>query len=168
MDDRTTVIPTARLADGAILLFRRHKLRRNSRRSIISASTRAGAFRNSPSNTRWRSGHRRRHRAQLGRARRGRTGAALRRDASCRRSTLNCSAGSYARAVRRRADGGARRSCGRALNSYLAKAAQRARVPYTLGTVGGITVEEAAKLAPDVLWFQLYRSPATTTRSASR
>ena len=40
---------------------------------------------------------------------------------------------------------------------YMAEAAQRARVPYTLGTVGGITIEEAAEIAPDVLWFQLYR-----------
>jgi (S)-mandelate dehydrogenase len=42
-------------------------------------------------------------------------------------------------------------------DTYLAQAAQRARVPYTLGTVGGITIERAAELAPDVLWFQLYR-----------
>ncbi len=42
-------------------------------------------------------------------------------------------------------------------DSLMAEAAQRARVPYTLGTVGGITIEQAAKLAPDVLWFQLYR-----------
>lgn len=39
----------------------------------------------------------------------------------------------------------------------LAKAAQRAGVPYTLGTVGGATIEEIAKIAPDVFWFQLYR-----------
>ena len=32
-----------------------------------------------------------------------------------------------------------------------------ARVPYVLGTVGGLTIEDAARLAPDVLWFQLYR-----------
>jgi len=42
-------------------------------------------------------------------------------------------------------------------DAALARAAQRAHVPYVLGTVGGITIEEAAKLAPDVLWFQLYR-----------
>jgi len=42
-------------------------------------------------------------------------------------------------------------------DGYMAEAAQRARVPYTLGTVGGITIEQAAELAPDVLWFQLYR-----------
>jgi L-lactate dehydrogenase (cytochrome) len=40
---------------------------------------------------------------------------------------------------------------------YLAAAAQRANVPYTLGLVGGMTVEQAAEIAPDVLWFQLYR-----------
>ncbi len=42
-------------------------------------------------------------------------------------------------------------------DEYLAAAAQRARVPYVLGLVGGITVERAAEIAPDVLWFQLYR-----------
>ena len=40
---------------------------------------------------------------------------------------------------------------------YLAAAAQAARVPYTLGVLSGITVEQGAELAPDVLWFQLYR-----------
>src|SRR5215471_13751299 len=40
---------------------------------------------------------------------------------------------------------------------HLAQAAQRARIPYTLGTVGGMTIETAAKVAPDVPWFQLYR-----------
>jgi L-lactate dehydrogenase (cytochrome) len=40
---------------------------------------------------------------------------------------------------------------------YMAEAAQRAGVPYVLGTVGGLAIEEAAKVAPDVLWFQLYR-----------
>src|SRR5262245_19264980 len=40
---------------------------------------------------------------------------------------------------------------------YMAEAAQRAGVPYVLGTVGGLTIEEAATIAPDVLWFQLYR-----------
>jgi L-lactate dehydrogenase (cytochrome) len=39
----------------------------------------------------------------------------------------------------------------------LAHAAQRARIPYALGTVGGITIEQAGELAPDVFWFQLYR-----------
>ena len=39
----------------------------------------------------------------------------------------------------------------------LAKAAQRARVPYTLGVAGGATIEAVAKLAPDVFWLQLYR-----------
>jgi len=40
---------------------------------------------------------------------------------------------------------------------FMATAAQRANVPYTLGVVAGIELERAAKLAPDVLWFQLYR-----------
>jgi L-lactate dehydrogenase (cytochrome) len=40
---------------------------------------------------------------------------------------------------------------------FMAIAAQQVGVPYTLGTVGGLTIEEAAAIAPDVLWFQLYR-----------
>ena len=39
----------------------------------------------------------------------------------------------------------------------LAKAAQRARVPYTLGLAGGASIEQIAEVAPDVFWFQLYR-----------
>jgi (S)-mandelate dehydrogenase len=39
----------------------------------------------------------------------------------------------------------------------MAKAAQRARVPYALSTAGGLTIEEAAKYASDVFWLQLYR-----------
>jgi L-lactate dehydrogenase (cytochrome) len=42
-------------------------------------------------------------------------------------------------------------------DQYLAAACQRANVPYTLGLVGGLTAERAAEIAPDVLWFQLYR-----------
>jgi L-lactate dehydrogenase (cytochrome) len=42
-------------------------------------------------------------------------------------------------------------------DQHLAAAAQHARVPYVLGLVGGMTVERAAEIAPDVLWFQLYR-----------
>ena len=42
-------------------------------------------------------------------------------------------------------------------DAYMAAAAQRARVPYMLSTVGGMTVEQAAAIAPDVFWFQLYR-----------
>ena len=41
--------------------------------------------------------------------------------------------------------------------AYLAAAAQKARIPYALGLLSGIDVEEAARIAPDVLWFQLYR-----------
>ena len=42
----------------------------------------------------------------------------------------------------------------------LARAAQRSRIPYTAGTVGGVSIERLAEIAPDVLWFQLYRLPA--------
>jgi (S)-mandelate dehydrogenase len=41
---------------------------------------------------------------------------------------------------------------------HLARAAQRARIPYTLGTVGCSTIERIAAVAPDVFWFQLYRA----------
>ncbi len=39
----------------------------------------------------------------------------------------------------------------------MAKAAQRARIPYTLSVAGGTTIEQAAQAAPDVFWLQLYR-----------
>ena len=39
----------------------------------------------------------------------------------------------------------------------LARAAQRAGIPYVLGMAGGATIEEIAAVAPDVFWFQLYR-----------
>jgi len=39
----------------------------------------------------------------------------------------------------------------------MAKAAQRVRIPYTLGVAGGATIEEIARVAPDVFWLQLYR-----------
>ncbi len=39
----------------------------------------------------------------------------------------------------------------------MAKAAQASRVPYTLGVAGGATIEDVAKVAPDVFWLQLYR-----------
>lgn len=41
----------------------------------------------------------------------------------------------------------------------LARAAQQARVPYTLSVAGGATIEQIAAAAPDVFWFQLYRFP---------
>jgi len=40
---------------------------------------------------------------------------------------------------------------------HLAAAAQRARIPYMLSTAGSATIEEIARIAPDVFWFQLYR-----------
>jgi len=43
--------------------------------------------------------------------------------------------------------------------TYFAKAAQAAKIPYTLGVLSAITIEQAAALAPDVLWLQLYRFP---------
>ena len=39
----------------------------------------------------------------------------------------------------------------------MARAAQAARVPYTLGVAGGATIEEIGEVAPDVFWLQLYR-----------
>ncbi len=44
-------------------------------------------------------------------------------------------------------------------DQYLAVAAKAHNVPYGLSTVSGMTIEEAGKLAADVLWFQLYRFP---------
>jgi (S)-mandelate dehydrogenase len=43
---------------------------------------------------------------------------------------------------------------------HLARAAQRAGIPYALSTAGGATIEDVARVAPDVFWFQLYRLPA--------
>jgi (S)-mandelate dehydrogenase len=42
-------------------------------------------------------------------------------------------------------------------DELLAAAAQRARIPYALSTVAGMSIERAAEVAPDVFWFQLYR-----------
>ena len=42
----------------------------------------------------------------------------------------------------------------------LARAAQRARIPYTAGAVSGASLEDLAAIAPDVIWFQLYRFAA--------
>ena len=42
---------------------------------------------------------------------------------------------------------------------YMARAAKRAGIPYCAGTVASFTVEELAKEAEDMLWFQLYRMP---------
>lgn len=41
----------------------------------------------------------------------------------------------------------------------LAKAAQKARIPFVLGMAAGQTVETLAEVAPDVLWFQIHRIP---------
>ena len=53
-------------------------------------------------------------------------------------------------------------------DEYLARAAQRARIPYTLGTVGCATIERIAELAPDVFWFQLYRARQERSRHRLR
>src|SRR5882757_2328968 len=37
--------------------------------------------------------------------------------------------------------------------------AQRNNIPYVLATPGNASIEEIAKIAPDVFWFQLYRFP---------
>src|SRR5580693_5656299 len=50
---------------------------------------------------------------------------------------------------------------------HLARAAQRAGVPYALSTAGGATIEDVARVAPDVFWFQLYRLP-TDDHAVSR
>ena len=44
-------------------------------------------------------------------------------------------------------------------DEVLARAAQQAGIPYVLGTFGGMTIERAGEIAPDVFWFQLYRAP---------
>ena len=41
--------------------------------------------------------------------------------------------------------------------TYFAKAAQAARIPYTLGMLSSLSIEQAPELAPDVIWLQLYR-----------
>jgi L-lactate dehydrogenase (cytochrome) len=42
---------------------------------------------------------------------------------------------------------------------YYAPAAQRARIPFVLASVGSASIEDIARLAPDVFWFQIYRFP---------
>ena len=37
--------------------------------------------------------------------------------------------------------------------------AQKNKIPYVLATPGNASIEEIAKIAPDVFWFQLYRFP---------
>ena len=44
-------------------------------------------------------------------------------------------------------------------DAIMARACQAAKVPWVLSTTGGVTIEEAARLAPDVYWQQLYRLP---------
>lgn len=43
--------------------------------------------------------------------------------------------------------------------TYLAPEAQRRNIPYVLATPANETIEDIAKLCPDVFWYQLYRFP---------
>lgn len=43
-------------------------------------------------------------------------------------------------------------------DGILASAAQKARVPYVLATGASLSIEDAAAAAPDVFWFQLYKT----------
>lgn len=45
-------------------------------------------------------------------------------------------------------------------DAILAAAAQAARIPYVSSTVANVGMEELARIAPDVFWFQLYGLPA--------
>ncbi len=47
---------------------------------------------------------------------------------------------------------------------HFARAAQAARVPFTLSTSAGMSIEQVAAAAPDVFWFQLYRIPRDDLR----
>ncbi len=49
-------------------------------------------------------------------------------------------------------------------DAILAAAAQRARIPYVSSTVANVSIEELARIAPDVLWFQLYGLPGDDHR----
>jgi len=40
---------------------------------------------------------------------------------------------------------------------YLAREAQRRKIPYILATPANASIERIAEIAPDVFWFQLYR-----------
>ncbi len=45
------------------------------------------------------------------------------------------------------------------LDLMLARAAQKARIPYCSSTVANARMDQLAAVAPDVFWFQLYCSP---------
>ncbi|MBX6427049.1 MAG: alpha-hydroxy-acid oxidizing protein [Variibacter sp.] len=45
-----------------------------------------------------------------------------------------------------------------------ADAAQKARIPFTLGSSAGAPIERMAERAPDVIWYQLYRVPRDDLR----
>jgi L-lactate dehydrogenase (cytochrome) len=94
--------------------------------------------------------------AQLGGARHGRTDTALRRQQEL--PPVNCELfGRKYSAPLGVAPMGSPIIVWPGADKLLAAAAQRARVPYTLGVAGGATIEEIAKIAPDVMWLQMYR-----------
>jgi L-lactate dehydrogenase (cytochrome) len=49
-------------------------------------------------------------------------------------------------------------------DAYLAEMAQKAGIPYVLATGASLAIEKAAKIAPDRLWFQLYKIPGGNGR----
>ncbi|MBW8270414.1 alpha-hydroxy acid oxidase [Caldovatus aquaticus] len=49
-------------------------------------------------------------------------------------------------------------------DAILAAAAQKARIPYCSSTVANVAIEELARIAPDVFWFQLYGLPGDDHR----
>ena len=106
----------------------------------------------------WRHRRRRRyrHRAQLGGVRRHQGGAALRRITTVPPTEVELFGTRYSAPIGIAPMGGPSLVWPGA-DLLMAKAAQRARVPYTLGVAGGATIEEVAKVAPDVFWLQLYR-----------
>ncbi len=68
----------------------------------------------------------------------------------------HCSAGRYAAPIGIAPMGGPS-SSGPAPTSIWRAAAQRRACPIRSALVGGMTIEQAAEIAPDVFWFQLYR-----------
>lgn len=52
------------------------------------------------------------------------------------------------------------------VDESIAAAAQAARIPYVLSTVGNTTIERIGRIAPDVFWYQLYNIPGDDHRVA--
>jgi (S)-mandelate dehydrogenase len=47
---------------------------------------------------------------------------------------------------------------------HLAQAAQKMRIPYMLGVLSNLQIEDASAIAGDVLWYQIYRFPKDNHR----